>query len=71
MLIRGALGLFSSSKLNLSISSSNDKRDEAISSAGIAAASGRVCGSGSAACGRSCGTGSVTEGGPSEPKILT
>ena len=60
MLIRGALGLFSSSKLNLS-----------ISSAGIAAASGRVCGSGSAACGRSCGTGSVTEGGPSEPKILT
>ena len=41
---------------------SNDKRDEAISSTGIAAASGRVCGSESVACGRFCGTGPITGG---------
>jgi len=36
ILIRGALGLFSSLKLNLPVSSSNDKQDEAISFSGIA-----------------------------------
>ena len=62
MLIRGAFGLFYSSKWNLSFSSSNDKRDEVISSSGIAAALGRICGSGSAVGGRFCGTGSTTGG---------
>ena len=62
MLIRGALGLFSSLKWNLSISSSNDKRDEAISSSSIATASGRICRSGSATSGRFYGTGSTTRG---------
>ena len=40
MLIRGALKLFSCSKWNLSITSSNDKREEAISSSSIATTSG-------------------------------
>ena len=62
MLIRGALGLFSSLKWNLSISSSNDKQDEAISSLGIVAASGRICGGGSAVGGRFYGTGNTTGG---------
>ena len=45
MLIKGALRLFSSSKWNLSISSSNERRDEAIFSLGNVATSGRFCGS--------------------------
>ena len=54
MFIKGALGLFSSLKLNFSISSSNDRRDEAISSFGNAVALGRFHGSGCAIGGRFC-----------------
>ena len=53
------------------ISSSNDKRDEAISSSSIAAALGRICESGSAADGRFCGTGNTTEGRSLRAKNLS
>ena len=53
MVTRGALGFSHSSKWNFSISSSSDRRDEAISSSGIATTSERICGSGSATSGRS------------------
>ena len=60
-LIKGALQLFSS-KWNLSISSSNERRDEAISFLGNAAALGRFCGGGCAFGGRFCGIGKATGG---------
>ena len=53
MVTKGTPGSSSSSKWNLSISSSSDRRDEAIFSSGTAATSGRICGSGSATGGRS------------------
>ena len=46
--IRGALGLFSSSKWNLSISSSSNRQDMSTPSTGIAATTEGACGSGSA-----------------------
>ena len=46
----------------LLLGSSNDRRDEAISSLGNAATLGRFCGSGCAAGGRFCGTGKATKG---------
>ena len=53
MVTKGTPGFSSSSKRNLSIFSSSDRRHEAISSSGAAAASGKICGSGSATSGRS------------------
>ena len=53
MVTKGISGFSSSSKWNLSISFSSDRCDEAISSSGTAATSGRICGSGSAISGRS------------------
>ena len=61
-LIKGAPRLFSSSKWNLSISSSNERQDEAISSLRNAAASGRFCGSSCVVGGRFCGIGKMTRG---------
>ena len=60
-LIKGAIGLFSS-KQNLSISSSNERRDEAISSLRNVAASGRFCGGGCVVGGSFCGIGKATKG---------
>ena len=60
-LIKGAFGLISS-KQNSSISSSNERQDEVISSLGNASTSTRFCGGGYVASGRICGIGKATEG---------
>ena len=62
MQIRGALGLFPSSKWNLSISSSSDKRDEATPSTGIVTASRGAYRSRSVTGGGFCSAGRKTGG---------
>ena len=53
MVTRGTPEFSSSSKRNLSISSSSDRRNEAISFSGAAATLGKICGSGNATSERS------------------